>query len=74
MTTKIYIRILNEDLPVWRPVEAKNINDCFFEIIDKRDFANQLDEELEFVYGEIVKCVYKNGEYYAIDKILNKIE
>lgn len=70
MITDIYVKILNEDLLVWRPIKAKNLNNSFFQIIDKTDFINKFDEELEFKYGEIVQCKYINGEYYAIKNVV----
>ncbi|MGH1601748.1 hypothetical protein [Campylobacter majalis] len=65
MTTEIYVKILNEDLMVWRPIKAKLIQGNIFKIIDKRDFLNNFDEELEFVNGDMVECDCVNGEYYA---------
>ena len=65
MTIDIYVKILNEDLIVWRPVKAKFIKNNIFRIIDKSDFLGKFDEELEFVYGDIVKCYHKDDRYYA---------
>lgn len=67
MITEIYVKILNEDLIVWRPIMAELIQDNIFKIIDKRDFINDFDEILEFSFGDIVECNCKNGEYYAMD-------
>ncbi|MDA3078729.1 hypothetical protein OFO07_07345 [Campylobacter sp. JMF_06 NA1] len=70
MITEIYVKILNEDLLVWRPVKAKLIKENIFKIIDKRDFVNDFDEKLEFIFDDTVECYCKNGEYYANKRFL----
>lgn len=69
MITKIYVKILNEDLIVYRPVLANSIRENTFKIIDKHNFLDDFDEELEFVFGDIVKCKKIDNCYYAFKKI-----
>ena len=65
MTTNIYVKILNEDISVWRPVKAVCLKENIFKIVDKTDFE-KLDEILEFGFNDTV--VYKNinGNFYAV--------
>lgn len=62
---EIFIKILNEDIDVWRPVKATQISQYIFKITDTTDFESELDEILEFKYGDIVKCREKDGDLYA---------
>ena len=62
MTTNIYVEILNEDMPVWRPVKAVYLKENFFKIVDKTDFE-KLDEMLEFgfmilLYAKIAMAIF----------------
>jgi len=57
----IYVKLLDEDIDVYRPVNAIKINDCIYKIIDDDQKAYQEDGEVwEFKKGDIVKCSYKN--------------
>ena len=64
---EIFIKILNEDINVWRPVKAVKIAQYIFKITDTTKFESELDEILEFKYGDIVKCREKNGDFYAFE-------
>ena len=64
---KIFIKILNEDIDVWRPVKAVQIAQYIFKITDTTNFESELDEILEFKYGDIVKCREKDGDFYAFE-------
>lgn len=62
MTTNIYVEILNEDMPVWRPVKAVCLKENIFKIVDKTDFE-KLDEILEFgfmilLYAKIAMAIF----------------
>ena len=65
ITTNIYVKILNEDMPVWRPVKAVCLKENIFKIVDKTDFE-KLDEILEFGFDDIVVCKNSNGNFYAV--------
>ena len=65
MTTNIYVEILNEDMPVWRPVKAVYLKENIFKIVDKTDFE-KLDEILEFGLNDTVVCKNSNGNFYAV--------
>ena len=57
----IYVKLLDEDIDVYRPVNAIKINDCIYKIIDDDQKAYQEDGEVwEFKKDDIVKCSYKN--------------
>ena len=64
---EIFIKILNEDIDVWRPVKAVQIAQYIFKITDTTKFESELDEILEFKYGDIVKCKEKDGDFYAFE-------
>lgn len=55
MTTNIYVKILNEDIPVWHPVKAVCLKENIFKIVDNTDFE-KLDEMLEFGFNDTVVC------------------
>ena len=62
MATNIYVKILNEDIPVWRPVKAVCLKENIFKIVDKTDFE-KLDEILEFgfmilLYAKIAMAIF----------------
>ncbi|WP_103606075.1 hypothetical protein [Campylobacter concisus] len=65
MTTNIYVKILNEDIPVWRPVKAVYLKENIFKIVDKTNFE-KLDEMLEFSFDDTVVCKNSNGNFYAV--------
>ena len=65
MTTNLDVKILNEDMPVWRPVKAVCLKENIFKIVDKTDFE-KLDEILEFGFDDIVVCKNSNGNFYAV--------
>ncbi len=64
---EIFIKILNEDIDVWRPVKAAQIAQYIFKITDTTKFESELDEILEFKYGDIVKCREKDGDFYVFE-------
>lgn len=65
MTTNIYVKILNENIPVWRPVKAVCLKENIFRIVDKTDFE-KIDEILEFGLNDNVVCKNINGNFYAV--------
>ena len=65
MTTNIYVKILNEDIPVWRPVKAVYLKENIFKIVDKTNFE-KLDEMLEFSFDDTVVCKNSTGNFYAV--------
>ena len=64
---EIFIKILNEDIDVWRPAKAAQIAQYIFKITDTTNFISELDEILEFIQGVIVKCREKVGDFYAFE-------
>jgi hypothetical protein len=58
MITKIYIKLLDEDIDVWRPVEAKKLSTDIYQIIEENINAS---EHWEFNYHDVVKCIDKNA-------------
>ena len=69
---QIYVKILNEDLIVYRPVLANSVRENTFKIIDEQNFLDDFDSELEFAFGDILKCKKIDNCYYAFKKIKNK--
>lgn len=70
----IFVKILNEDIDVWRPVLASNLYDDVFRVIDKTNFKDLHDEELEFKFGDIVICQEKDNKFIAYKKFIKAIE
>lgn len=64
---EIFIKILNEDINVWRLVKAVKIAQYIFKITNTTKFGSELDEILEFKQGDIVKCREKDGDFYAFE-------
>ena len=70
---EIFIKILNEDINVWRPVKAVQIAQYIFKITDTTKFESELDEILEFKQGDIVKCREKSGDFYAFELFIKNV-
>ena len=70
---EIFIKILNEDIDVWRPVKAAQIAQYIFKITDTTKFESELDEILEFKQGDIVKCREKSGDFYAFELFIKNV-
>ena len=52
MSVQIYIALLDEGTPVWRPASAAHLRDDIYRIIQQPS----PDERWEFVTGELVHC------------------
>lgn len=52
---KIYVKLIDEPSPVWRPVAALKFETNFFVIL-MPNLYSELDEEWEFKPGQIVEC------------------
>ena len=52
MTKTIYVRLLDEGVDVWRPVEAEKISDGVYQLVGVQ---NNSDEKWEFESGSIVR-------------------
>ena len=70
---EIFIKILNEDIDVWRPAKAAQIAQYIFKITDTTKFESELDETLEFKQGDIVKCREKDGDFYAFELFIKNV-
>ena len=70
---EIFIKILNEDINVWRPVKTAQIAQYIFKITNATKFESELDEILEFKYGDIVKCREKDGDLYAFELLEKRV-
>jgi len=53
MTTTIYVKLLDEDVDVWRPVEAEDLGQECFHIVGP---AEPRHEDWQFKPGETVRC------------------
>ena len=72
MMITIYIQLLNEGLPVFRPVEAIQVNENAFQIVSTN--ADVDTEEWEFNTGDTVLCeeqllCYEPKKLVAIRKV-----
>jgi hypothetical protein len=54
MSEEIFIRLLNEDVDVWRPVQAERLREGVFRII-QQPYDHEL-EVWEFEPGAVVAC------------------
>jgi len=60
-TEKIYVKLLDEDIEVYRPVNAVRVDDLIYQILDDDKQAyKDSSEEWEFGKNDIVQCIYKN--------------
>lgn len=68
----IHIKLLDENVDVWRPTEGVLIRDTIFEILPTENYDPE-DEHWEFFPGNTVRCVrelHKGREILvAIEKI-----
>lgn len=55
MSEQIYVALLGEGLPVWRPVRAYRIEDAVY-IIERPEDYDAEDEQWEFPPGSTVIC------------------
>jgi hypothetical protein len=51
----VYIKLLNEGTPVFRPAQAERVDENTVKLLPVADY-NQRDEEWEFPPGSIVRC------------------
>ena len=59
--TKIYVRLLDEDIEVYRPVDARLIEKNIYEILDTNiNFQNSSQEAWEFLPNDMVVCENKD--------------
>lgn len=59
----IYVYVKNENVDVWRPVQAELVDDKAYRIVSVN--TDPEDEEWEFDTGELVHCeqrVFPDGE------------
>lgn len=56
----VYVALLGEATPVWRPVQAHHVQGAVYELLD----TVPSDEEWQFQSGELVECepqVFSDG-------------
>ncbi len=80
MTNKetIYVYLPNENVDVWRPVEAEQESELLYRIVSENKDTE--DEKWEFSCGDLVRCEFKllsEGNDYeeklvAVEKINTK--
>lgn len=70
MKTEIYVKLLNEDIEVYRPIQAEYIDKNIFKIIDRNDELGDVYGEIwEFNEGDFVLCKYDDKVYKAVEKV-----
>lgn len=55
-TTRIYVALLDEGTPCWRPVEAERVGETVYLILDQH--YDREDERWQFEPGDAVECEY----------------
>ena len=53
--TIVYVRIVNEDVDVWRPVAAEHVGGDSYRLLDDPPE----DEEWPFVRNDVVRCEHR---------------
>ena len=74
MTDQIYVALLDEGLPVWRPVPARQLDESTFIIDRPKDYDPDV-ETWEFPPGSTVICEPRstaNGEILAAVQLKDK--
>lgn len=67
---KIYIKLINENTNVFKPVNAIHIKNNTYKIIDyNHEREEEYGEQWEYNYGDIVACEEENNLLIAIRKI-----
>ena len=61
MTETIYVALLDEGVPVWRPTQGAPLGDGLYEVLATPDYDDD-DEHWEFPPGSIVRCVREMRE------------
>ena len=65
--TKIFVKLLDENIDCWRPVEAiAEHHDCYLIVGPDED---QELERWEFHVGEVVRCKSEGGELVAVELV-----
>ena len=52
MANQVYVALIGEGIPVWRPVNARSVSDGVFELLGPKEHG----EEWEFQPGQLVEC------------------
>lgn len=60
----IYVRLLGEDIEVWRPVQAEKINESIYKILSEENVP--AGEDWEFQHGSLVEVVEKKSDHEVI--------
>jgi hypothetical protein len=58
MPDEIFVELLNEGIPVWRPVAARRISETVYEILDDGTYDRE-SEEWIFLPGTRVRCAFR---------------
>lgn len=53
-TTTVYVYLLDENVDVWRPVDAVPVGASYYRIVTENNALD--DERWEFTTGETVRC------------------
>ena len=63
LATVIYVGLINEETPVWRPVAAELLGSDLFRIVSRN--LDPADEEWEFAAGSKVRCERRDLEGHS---------
>jgi hypothetical protein len=56
---KVFVKIINEPVPAWEPVNAIYVKNNIYELIDLNNSYNEEFNKWEFPPGTFVKCELK---------------
>jgi hypothetical protein len=59
-TATVYVELLDEGVPVWRPVQAEELGDGRYRLLPTDDYDPEI-ETWAFLPGSIVRC--EKGRY-----------
>lgn len=69
---KIYVKLINEDISVFRPVNGIHLGNNIYKIIEyNHEIDEEYGEQWEFNYGDIVVCEKEDKLFKAIRKVPN---
>lgn len=69
----IYIQLLDEGTPVWRPTEGEMVADMVFKVLPTENYDPE-DEHWEFPPGTIVRCKKQIKHNQEAQEVLVAVE
>jgi len=70
-TDKLFVRLIDEDVDVWRPVEGEHLSGCVYRIVPQPYDATT--ETWEFLPGDVVECEEIQSDGHSILVAVRKV-